>query len=103
MLADRAITHDTSVISGALGNYTSTIGSGAIGRGEIADGQVQAAQLGAITKRASSKTISPCTVGAVGAACEPGEVRLSGGANWVGSTPAWSSSHRRLGWRTDGR
>lgn len=66
-----------------LGNYSDTIGPGAIGRGEIADGEVRADELGAINQyvvvsgQVSSYSFVEKTVD-----CPAGERLISGGAFW---------------------
>jgi hypothetical protein len=84
-IAGNAITHDTSVMNSALGNFSSKIGDGAVGRSEIAKGQVQADELGAITVRSGSVKVAPGQSGAAYAYCEPGERALSGGGTWTGA------------------
>jgi hypothetical protein len=84
-LAGNAITHDTSVLNSALGNFSSKIGDGAVGRSEIAKGQVQADELGAVSVRSGSVKVAPGDAGAARAYCEPGERVLSGGGTWTGA------------------
>jgi len=104
-LAGHAITHDTSVINTANGNFTSKIANGAIGSTEIANGQVGPSDLGTIVERYESETVVTNSYQAVTVECLPGEQVISGGGayNWTDRDSEILSSRRDgNGWTTVG-
>jgi hypothetical protein len=86
-LGGNAITHDTSVINTAQGNFTSKVGPGAIGRTEIADGEVRNADLGEFTFVHESDDTLNGDYASLDIECPAGSRVIAGGGHWSHISP----------------
>jgi hypothetical protein len=81
---------DGSVTTPKLGDGAATtakLGDGAVNGAKLGVGAVTASKLGPIITRVASGDIPKNELGTLSVSCQPGEVLLSGGADWLRKGP----------------